>query len=421
MKTKILKFAGLFLGLRLLTGCSPDDFTYQDNSMVDLNSITRVELVPNQLMVLADGHAQLDLRPRLYTKENNLIPDERVKEEWLEYSSASGVSIKRHFSTSDAALAGKTLTTQVKIKGTNVVSEPVSFQVGAPLDKKYTSEIIIPVVIHLVQTSEDIEKFNGKFEQDRLGLILQKLNNVFGNLVSVNPVGVDTHIRFQFALYDQYGRKMTEAGINRLVVKEIDATNQFADFLTAQRLVWSAEKYMNIWLISDREKKVENFGAEVSDNCLPRYVNAGISGEDIPEGLELGLFPEGGDFSVSESGVIYKLQELDELDRSFGPQVTNELIYYIGRYLGLYPTCTYNGPGTDYCDDTMNYNPTDDYSNDSWYKSMDACYFRAENIMDDPKGVHCSVSRDQCTRMRWVLNNCPDRAAWKNNFAFTGK
>lgn len=421
MNTRWSKIAIVFWGLCLLGGCSPDDYTYRDNTVVDLNAIDSIGLIPNQLMVLADGHAQLDLRPRLYSKKNYLVPDERVKEEWLEYVSDEGVAVTRHFSTSDASLIGKTLNVRVKLKGTHVVSEPVSFKVEAPLDKKYASEIVIPVVLHIVQTAQEIEEYHGRYELDRLELLLQKLNNVFGGLVSFNPVGVDSHIRFKFAQYDPYGKKMTEAGIDRLVVKEIDATDHFIDFLIAQHLVWPAEKYMNIWLISDREKKVKDFGFEVSEKCMPHYVNEEVAEEDIPEGLDLQILPDGAKFLPEESGVIYKLQELDELDRSFGPNKTNELIYYVGRYLGLYPTCTYIGEGTDYCDDTIDYYEVDEDANDRWYKTMNGCYFRAENIMDDPRGVHCSVSKDQSVRMRWVLNNCPDRAAWKSNFAFTGK
>lgn len=421
MKTNVFRLAVILLTMQFAGGCTPDGYTYQDVSVVDLSQVDRVELVPNQVMVLADGNARLDLRPMLYTKEGNLVPDDRVKEEWLEYSADGGVAISRYFSTSDASLIGKTLTTRVKIKSTGVESGPVSFRVAAPLDQKYTSEITIPIVVHIIQTVEDIESYRGKYERDRLELLLQKLNNVFGGTVSVNPVGVNTHIRFRFAQYDLYGREMPEPGINRFSIEKIQTDNRYADFLEGQNLVWPAERYMNIWLISDRKGEVQNFGATVSDYCQPHYVVSGVPSDNIPQGLALTEFPAGTEFTPAESGIVYKLQELDELDRSFGPQVPNELIYYVGRYLGLLSTCSYSGAGTDYCDDTMDYWQIDQYANNNWYKNMNGCYFRAENIMDDPKGVHCAVSKNQCERMRWVLQNCPDRAAWKSDFAFTGK
>ena len=48
-------------------------------------------------------------------------------------------------------------------------------------------------------------------------------------------------------------------------------------------------------------------------------------------------------------------------------------------------------------------------------------FFLSENIMDDPSGVHRSVSLQQALRMHWVLQHCPERAMWKSDYAFTGK
>lgn len=423
----ILNFAGIIIGLQLAFGCSPDDYTYHDNDNVDITTIDSVVLVPNHTLLLADGYAQLDLRPMLYTKEKHQILDSRVKEEWLEYRSESGVALNRHFSTSDASLIGQTLTVRVKIKGTDVESQPVSFQVVAPLDEKYTSEIKIPVVFHVVQTTEDIESFGGAYTQEGLNLLLLKLNNMLSGVASFNPVGVNTHIRLERALYDQNGKKMPEPGINRLVVKEIDFTNNLTDFLTAQHLIWPADKYMNIWLISDRNKKIVNYHNTVTSNCLPKYVYAGTPATGRPVGITWKEFPSNGTFQLKESGIIYKLQDLDVINRSLDLSMNcNELGYYFGCYLGLLSTCNYGDKvGTDYCEDTHNYfvdlNNMISKENKTWYKRANGCYFRAENIMDDAVGTHNSVSKNQCERMRWVLENCPERAAWKSEFAFTGK
>ncbi|MEG2340993.1 MAG: hypothetical protein RSB69_09635 [Odoribacter sp.] len=427
MNKNILKFASLVVGVQLAMGCSPDDYTYHDNNVVDVSTIDSIVLTPNHRMLVADGSAQLDLRPVLYTKEKNQIPDYRVKEEWLEYTSTSGMAITRYFSTSDASLIGKTLTIQVKMKGTDLVSEPVSFQIIAPLDSKYTSEIKIPVIFHIIQTTEDVEKFGGAYEQDRVALLLTKLNNMLSGAASVNPVGVNTHIRLEFAKYNQYGKKLTEPGIDRLTVREIDIANGYADLLEGNNMIWPVNSFMNIWLISDRKKEVEDFANTISENCMPHYVYAGTSAENRPEGIDWMEEPSDNVFQLNESGIIYKLQEVDEMDRSFtteGAPANNELGYYVGRYLGLLPTCSYaEEPVTDYCDDTWDYfpDPLAINFNQAWYKRVENCYFRAENIMDDPRGTHNSVSKSQCERMRWILENCPERAAWKSDFAFVGK
>lgn len=427
MNKNILKFMSLIAVILLAAACSPEGYDYHDNDIIDIATIDSVALVPNHVMVLADGHAQLDLRPRLFTKEKDLIPDNRVDEAWLEYNSSSDMKLTRYFSTADASLIGETVTVTVKIKGTNVVSEPVSFQVVAPLDKKYTSELRIPVIFHIIQTTEDVDKFGGSYAQDRIVLLLTKLNNMLSGAASVNPVGVNTRVRLEAALYNENGRKLTEPGINRLTMKEIDTTNSFSVMLNAQQMVWPADKYMNIWLISDRSKKIKDFANTISEICTPRYVYAGTSASGRPEGITWTEESPDVAFGIAESGIIYKLQELDEMERSFvtsGKPANNELGYYVGRYLGLLPTCSYKDVAvTDYCGDTHDYfvdtNAPGD--NQAWYKEAYGCYFQAENIMDDPRGGHRSVSKNQCERIRWVLENSPERAAWKSDFAFTGK
>lgn len=427
----ILQHTLLILGLQLILCCSPDDYTYYDNENVDISTIDSVVLKPNQKILIADGYAQLDLRPVVFNKQGFQIPDSRVKEEWLEYTSPSGVTLSRYFSSSNGALIGQTITTQVKIKGTNIESQPFSFQVVAPLDPEYTTEITIPVIFHVIQTNEDIESYGGNYSREKIELQLEKLNNLFSGTSSVNPIGVNTHIRFQMAQYDQYGQKMLTPGINRLTIPDLDTTvttNGFADFLSTQHLVWPAEKYMNIWLISDRKGLVSEFANEVSNTCSPHYVYPGTPETGRMEGIEWAEFVENTTFLPKESGIIYKLQELDAIVREFTDNsgnisANNELAYYVGRYFGLLSTCTFDKreTGTDYCDDTMDYWGRDiDHFNNTWYKTINECYLRSENIMDDPTGLHISVSKKQYERIRWVLEHCPERAAWKNDFAFTG-
>lgn len=428
MKKSIFKYIAVILGLQSMMACTPDDYTFYDNETIDVSTIGRVELVPNHHLVLADGHAQLDLRPMVFTKDSFQIPDQRVNEKWLEYESAGGTSISRYFSTTDQGLVGKTLTTRVKIKGTDIVSEPIEFQVVAPLDKKYEPEITIPIVFHIVQTNEEIESFGGIYSDERIGQLLMRLNNVFGGLGARNPVGVNAHIQFRFAEYDPSGKKMVSPGINRLTVNEIESKNNYIDFLVTQHLDWPGEKYLNIWLISDREKKIRNFGSSISALCQPGYVIPAVK-SDIPGGLRLKEYTEGTEFSVKESGIIYRLQELDEINRTIviPDEGTNDLIQYIGRYLGLMPTSTFFAAmgTTDYCEDTHFYFLYDlkknKLINTGMYKNENGFYFRGENIMDDVTALHSCVSKNQCERIHWVLNNCPDRMVWKNTFAFTGE
>lgn len=413
----------------LMLACSPDSQTYHDNSVMDISSVDHVELLPNQKILLANGTAKLELYPCLYTEEGNQIPDDRVNDDWLEYvSETSGVSLSRYFSTTDKSLVGKTVTGKLRIKGTTIESETVSFTIEDPKESQYADAIKVPVIFHIVQTREDIESFGGAYKEEQIQSQLKRLNNMFNGSVSENPVGVNSHIEFALAEYDQYGNKLTEPGINRTTVQSISLASDGSDvdnFIVEQKLLWPSDKYLNIWLISDRQLSVSDFANSITAKCAPDYVNSLV---DAPEGLSLSLY-DNQELKPSEVGIIYKLQELDNIDRSFtlsgsSKPSCNDLGYYVGSYLGLLPTCKYssNVAGTDYCDDTLDYcSGVGNSENTDWYKTFDGCYFRAENIMDDSRGVHCSVSRDQAIRMRWFLNNCPARTAWKSDFAFTGK
>lgn len=411
-------------GALLLFACTPDDYTYRDNRVMDVSCVDSVALVANHVMVVADGYAQLELFPKLFTRDGDQLPDDRVNAEWLEYVSESGDALSRYFSTPDADLAGQSVTARLRIKGTALESNPVTFRIVAPLPAEYSSEIRIPVVFHVCQTTEDVESFGGEYKQEQIGALLAKLNHMLDGSTTHNPVGVNTHIRLEPALYDPYGKKLAEPGINRSTVKKISAENRYEDFLQQQHLIWPSEHYLNIWLISDRGMAVDDFGNKISALCRPYYVNPGT--EELPEGIDWKEYA-GETLAACESGVIYKLQELDNIDRDFlngNGFANNELGYYIGQYLGLLPTChLYGGSMTDYCEDTHDYGRDEQAvgRNETWYKEANGCYFRAENIMDDPRGTHCSVSREQCIRMRWVLNHCPGREAWKSDFAFTGK
>lgn len=433
MKKRLLKYLGCAMAIQAAVACTPNSYTYHDNSGVDVSRLDSVVLMPNHVMVLADGHACLDLYPRLYAQGDSII-DSRVTEDMLEYTSSSGVKMTRYFTTSDASLIGKNLTVQVKIKGTDIVSKPVSFRVVAPLDERYREEITIPVVFHIVQTSKEIESHGGKYNGELIAMHLNKLNNLFSGAVSTNPAGVDTRVRFAFAMYDPDGKKMNEPGINRYLAPKIDF-NDIESFLTKSLLVWPSDRYMNIWLVSDYTGELATpvFADKITKQCLPTYMNPGVSGEGRPEGITWTEYPDGTVLSPKEMGIIYKLQEMDNQNRVFdvtgnGTEPMNELAYYVGRYLGLLQTFTYslvdyedNG-FTDYCGDTQDYfGKSGSGKNDGWYKQVKGCYFRSENIADDPTGLHVSVSKEQCERIRWVLENSPQRAAWKSNYAFTGK
>ena len=415
----------------LATACSPDAEVGHDNNEVDPAIVDAVTIMPNQKQLVADGNAQIELQPTVYTKSGTKVPDTRVDDDWIEYvSDTPGVVAGRAISIADASLVGKTVTVKARVKTTGKESAPVSFSVIASRKDQFATELVIPVVFHILQTKDDIDNYGGEFKLERVEMQLKRLNNMFSGAVSHNPVGVNTNIRFEMAQYDQYGNRLVEPGIDRKTIADGAFSKKdgsdIDSLITAERLLWSADDYLNVWLVSDRKGVVSDFANDVTAKCAPCYVKAGAT--DVPKGLKLQEYA-GQELRPSQAGIIYKLSELDVAERSFfvsnnnKKQGYNELGYYIGLFYGLLPTCNYKNTkaGTDYCDDTIDYAATSTGGNKDWYKTMAGCYFRAENIMDDPRGVHCSVSQDQTIRMRWIMNHCVGRMQWKSAFALSGK
>lgn len=415
----------------LVTACSPDAEVFHDNSKVDPAIVDAVTIMPNQKRLIADGNAQIELQPTVYTKSGTKVPDSRVDDDWIEYiSDTPGVVAGRVISVTDASLVGKTVTVKARVKTTGKESDPVSFSIIASKKNEFANELAIPVVFHILQTKDDIDNYGGEFKLERVEMQLKRLNNMFSGAVSHNPVGVNTNIKFEMAQYDQYGNRLVEPGIDRKTIADGAFSKKdgsdMDSLITAERLLWSPDNYLNVWLVSDRKGVVSDFANDVTAKCAPCYVKAGAT--DIPKGLKLQEYADQ-TLKPSQAGIIYKLSELDVAERSFfvsnnnKKQGYNELGYYIGLFYGLLPTCNYSNTkaGTDYCDDTIDYAATSTGGNEDWYKTMDGCYFRAENIMDDPRGVHCSVSQDQTIRMRWIMNNCVGRMQWKSTQALSGK
>lgn len=431
VKKSIIRNISLVSVALLATACSPDEEIFHDNSKVDPAIVDAVTIMPNQKRLIADGNAQIELQPTVFTKSGTQVPDTRVDDDWIEYTSDTpGVVAGRVISIADASLVGKTVTVKARVKTTGKESDPVSFSVIASKKDQFANELVIPVVFHILQTKDDIDNYGGEFKLERIEMQLKRLNNMFSGAVSHNPVGVNTNIKFEMAQYDQYGNRLVEPGIDRKTIADGAFSKKdgsdMDSLITAERLLWSPDNYLNVWLVSDRKGVVSDFANDVTAKCAPCYVKAGAT--DIPKGLKLQEYADQ-TLKPSQAGIIYKLSELDVAERSFfvsnnnKKQGYNELGYYIGLFYGLLPTCNYSNTKarTDYCDDTIDYAATSTGGNEDWYKTMDGCYFRAENIMDDPRGVHCSVSQDQTIRMRWIMNNCVGRMQWKSTQALSGK
>lgn len=437
-------------------GCTPDDDVVCDTSLVNLDEIASIDLLLNSSILYADGKAEVELRPQLTTNDGYIVPDYRLKEEWFEYTSnRPNVVLSRRFSTKSNI--GSTFKVQVRLKGRDVVSNEIVFQV-LPAPQKF-DQVVFPIVFHIIQNSKDIVSFGGPFSAGRIHQELERINRTFSGLLSATPNGSDSYISFRMAEYDPYGKRMAEPGINRLVVNNITTehpTSQaaFEDLIKEHSLLWPADKYLNIWLIGDRGvMDARNSGHWLGYGTTPKYYAPGYDAVTQPKGLILNTNPPAEPLA-NDIGIRYRLWDLNENDRVYGAYFydpspigggtilsnTNDLVCYFGRYFGLLdcyapemqsPEAIRNFD--DYCTDTHKYGAVSSMykGNVTLYKSWPVSpltepegarlFWMSENIMEDQTGLHRSISADQVKRIRWVINNCEFRQAWKSDAAFTGK
>ena len=426
MKRILYTLVVIFIGC--IISCTPDKDEVLEMGLVDMDHIKDIKLRTSHYQLLANGKAQLEFNPLLTTKDGFTVQDSRIDHSQIEYYTSTGETLPKVFSTSDKSLIGKEINVHAKIKGADLSSNTVTFTISDPSVSDTYTEITIPVIFHLIQSNQDIAGYGGEIPMERIHLLIDKINNTFSGNVSTNAMGVDTKIRFKAAVYDPYGNKLQEPGINRIYVEKVTdaAKDQYKTFIKDQKALWPYDKYLNVWLISDRENEYDKFFYTISRTCIPRYIATEADPAKIPEGLTLSSLPENWTPVPNEVGILYKLQSIQTMVRSFGEKNENELVNGFGYYLGLLPTwgASSSAKPQDYCSDTHKYygNDNEGYNkNQTAYKLVGDCFFLAENIMDDPVGVHRSVSQQQAQRMRWILNNSPERSAWKSDYAFTGR
>ena len=424
MKRILYTLVAIFIGC--IISCTPDKDEVLEMGLVDMDHIKDIKLRTSHYQLLANGKAQLEFNPLLTTKDGFTVQDSRVDHSQIEYYTSTGETLSKVFSTSDKSLIGKEINVHAKIKGADLTSNTVTFTISDPSVSDTYTEITIPVIFHLIQSNQDIAGYGGEIPMERIHLLIDKINNTFSGNVSTNAMGVDTKIRFKAAVYDPYKNKLQEPGINRIYVVTDAAKDQYKTFIKDQKALWPYDKYLNVWLISDRENEYDKFFYTISRTCIPRYIATEADPAKIPEGLTLSSLPENWTPVPNEVGILYKLQSIQTMVRSFGEKNENELVNGVGYYLGVLPTggASSSAKPQDYCSDTHKYygNDNEGYNkNQTAYKLVGDCFFLAENIMDDPVGVHRSVSQQQAQRMRWILNNSPERSAWKSDYAFTGR
>lgn len=426
-KMKIMRLKlytwGFMLALGMLvSSCLPEDVDYVNINEVNIDSVTRLVLRPNHYTLATDGISELELNVVVYKQQNIEMLASRIGEDWIEYYTTKGDRVDRYYTNSGAA-AGDSVCIYAQLKGYDRLTDStlradlrtdtmvIHFRDPAPLED--WEILTYPVVFHIVQTADDIKNY-GEASSQRILEFFDKLNRVFARECNVSANGTDTKIRFRLAEYDPYGQVMMEKGINRYVLETGTIGSDYDQFITSKKLNWDYHHYLNIWLISGAQQPANKL-------CKPSSIYSDATGE-VPAGLSLTpVTPDeaaGRTPQPYQAGIVMNLKDM--LSYNEGIQ---DIAFYAGRYFGLLDNFGTKAP-LNYCADVFAYAQselTQGYTKLAQGTDNKYYYFQSENVMDDPIGLHRTVSIDQAKRIRFIARWCPDRQAWQSDFAFTGE
>ena len=413
MKTKyfiypLLMFSGL-------CACTPDE-----DELVDFSDfqIAKVELGADHRQLIADGISTLTLNPMLYqpykiqtddgrdTIVYGKIPVDRLAEGTVQYFLEDGTPLKEgKYRTTDLSKSEQGF----YVTANGLKSDVFKVSIREPFAEDAYETITYPVVFHLIQDKTKVELGQG-VGADIVNYAFNTIYNCFARTAAFSPNGADTKIRFRLAEYDPNGRKMEEKGINRYSLSTSDLNNLNPEKIKNNpKICWDYKRYLNIWI-------VENMGNSVS---TPHYILntadlnqiQGVSFEQLSlEEIEKQ------EYSLTDIGLIYGARDFAIEDVGYPTQM--------GKFFGLLDT---ENQKEDYCEDTFAYNTYKEPwntalegSNSRLKISTDGLIFYSVNIMD-ASSYKNTISMDQVKRIRTITDNCPDRWAWKSDWAFTGK
>lgn len=455
----MIKFVLLAL---LIISCEKEEGIVNDMK-IRADQITKLELRADHKTLLPNGKAIMgfnvivyatkdvtayitnddDTQSTVTTKEEFIVPNDQVPEGVVKIYEESGQELKNnnYSTTTDAPGAIKKFYASTG----NLKSDNISVTIR-PLPQEPAEELVIPVVFHLISlpaTGGPAYDVSTEYLTQQLEMI----SNTFNGKITTDPNGGNAKIVFKLAEYNNKGIKMQTKGktsytLNKAEAKTVtdvasgDArTNAYKAIILKKKetMMYDPNRYLNVWLIKFSDKTA------VKDSYIytaPSIMHTAYDYSTIP-GIE---FKSSADtFSLDNVTDCLQVGIIVNFTPFFNPSVqgSNEFNFAtpIAGYYGLLNTeclkyANLNPDGdNDYCADTYNYfstfytsvykaNNLKDQPEISPDRPME--YFTSFNVMD-VYSRKTSVSVDQAQRMRKVLEQCPERYAYKSKFAFTGK
>lgn len=455
----IIKFVLLVF---VISSCTKEEPIVLD-MMVSLENITRIELRADHKTLIPNGVAEMGFRTLVYetkdvigyirnedetfetvtTREELLVPEDRVPAGLVKVFEESGTELKNRIysTTTDQPGTVKRFYAQLG----DLKSEYLSVTIRE-LPEEY-QELTIPVVFHVISlpaTGGPTYDVSSEYLEKQL----QSVSNIFNGKFTTDPNGGNAKVTFRLAEYATTGLKLQSIGqnpytLNSTEAKTIESASTFTSKLNAYKaviltrwktLIYDPNKYLNVWLIK--------FSVDPSNiSQAYKFLPPTVMHTDYDFGSIPGItFTKSSDtFTLNDLNDCLEGGIIVDYTSFLNPSVqgSNEfnLATPIAGFYGILDThCDLyeylNEDGdNDYCPDTYNFDRgfyPGVYKGNNLDGQPEICperpmeYFTSFNIMDRYSRKN-SISVDQTKRIRKVLKQCPQRYAYKSDFAFTGK
>lgn len=409
----------------LVLACNKEGFVYEMSE----TKVDSISFSAGSPTLIADGQASLSFIVQAYSKKQVtisgvtrdsmvLIPSDRIPDSDKKVFDETGKEVGLKFSTTVTTVATKSF--YAKIGSVQSAAKQVSIKTPG---SSY-SKITIPVVIHVFELKKtDTKRYPWYVEVDyqRLQDMINGMNAMFNRKGTSAPNGTSANIEFVLAPNGPDGKPLEKAGYNMFEYLSTQnwgfGTSTAATFIKANaaKLLWDPKKYLNVWVLPS----AVYFGGIT--NAKPGYT---LSSTPLP-GVTMQQVASINAVPLTEPEKIGLFISRDELYSSLRGAAAN-IGWRLGNFYGLFRTYNYTTEPnyTDYCPDTQKW-PIGQFRNIYKVSPSDGIVFSAENVMDatftdsNIEGGQNLVSRvntftaEQVKRIRYVIENCPERMAWQ--------
>lgn len=386
------KIATFIVLATTLYSCKKEAFTsYLESAGPE--SIIEVQLHPNSPVLIADGQAELAFKVKAFMevinsegkKDTVAYNIDKLKPEQIEIISSKNERIEESvYKTSQVDNGSVNFTAKI---GT-VSSKPVSVKLINKPSTNFTT-ITVPINFHILHTPAQLDMANG-ISTEFLQGIVDRLNKVFANTHSPNPVGVDSKIKFV---------------IKQRIVKNVGVLTppQVNTYILANS-VTEPLKNLNIWLCNTNT---------ATYTTLPTYKS---NTSTTIDGLNLTYSADPSKITFTnpnQAGIMLNINNIFNIAGGETPRIES----VIGQFFGLLPTkqtaatIPVGKEDIDFCSDTYTYQ-TSSIRPEKWTATSAASpirfFYDSFNIMDEVT-ASSTVSYEQVLRIRKVIANCPLR------------